>query len=113
MPVPLLPMGWEQVGARVRRAAGVALFVDFDGTLSPLVVDPRGARVDAASRGALARLARNPRARVCVISGRGRDDLRARIGLPGLHYLGVHGADAGGTSSGGPAFAPELRRRIE
>jgi trehalose 6-phosphate phosphatase len=112
MPVPLLPTGWEQVGTRVRSAAGVALFVDFDGTLSPLVNDPRAARVDYASRRALARLARNPRAQVCVISGRRRDDLRERIAVTGLRYLGVHGADTGGTSFGGPDSGPEIRQRI-
>jgi trehalose 6-phosphate phosphatase len=100
------------VGARVRSASRLALFLDFDGTLSPLVSDPREARLDHVTRGALARLARNPRARVCVISGRRRDDLRARIALPGLRYLGVHGADVGSAISGPPDFAPEVLGRI-
>lgn len=82
--------------------------MDFDGTLSPLVSDPAAARIDRATRGALARLSRNPRARVCVISGRRHDDLRARIALPSLRYLGVHGADTGSAS----AFAPEVQQRI-
>jgi trehalose 6-phosphate phosphatase len=113
MPAPLLPNGWEQVGTRVRSAAGVGLFVDFDGTLSPLVTDPRAARIDHESRRALARLARNPRAQVCVISGRRRDDLLERIAVPGLRYLGVHGADTGGASIGGQdSAAHEIRQRI-
>ena len=112
MSEPLWPKGWEQVGKRVRTAPGIALFADFDGTLSPLVADPREARVDRVTRGALARLARNPRTHVCVISGRRRDDLRARIALPGLRYLGVHGADTGSASFGPPDFAPEVLTRV-
>jgi trehalose-phosphatase len=42
-----------------------------------------------------------------VISGRRSDDLRARIALPGVQYLGVHGSD-----TGAPDFAPELLRRV-
>jgi trehalose-phosphatase len=112
MAAPLLPTGWAEVGARVRSAPGVALFVDFDGTLSPLVTDPRAARIDHESRRALARLTRNPRAQVCVISGRRSDDLRERIAVPGLRYLGVHGADTGSASFGGPDSGPEVRQRI-
>jgi trehalose 6-phosphate phosphatase len=112
MSVPLLPRGWEQVGTQVRSAAGIALFLDFDGTLSPLVANPGEARVDRATRVALARLARNPRVHACIISGRRSDDLRARIALPGLRYLGVHGADTGKAISGPPDFAPEVLRRV-
>jgi len=112
MCVPLLRKGWEQVGTRLRSATGVALFLDFDGTLSPLVAEPAAARVDQVTRGTLARLARNPRVRVCIISGRRSDDLRARIALPGLRYLGVHGADSGKAISGPPDLAPEVLRGV-
>jgi trehalose-phosphatase len=100
------------VASRLRGAPGVALFLDFDGTLSPLVADPAAAKVDSVTRGTLARLGRSPRVRVCIISGRRSDDLRARIALPGLRYLGVHGADSGRAISGSPDLAPEVLKGV-
>ena len=53
------------------------------------------------------RIARGPAATdVPVLDGGGR------IALPGLRYLGVHGADTGGASFGGSDSGPEIRRRI-
>jgi trehalose-phosphatase len=85
---------WPAVAPRLREASSIALFLDFDGTLAPLEKDPGAAGIDRAARAALLRLARNPRVRVCVISGRRLDDLRQRVGVPGVEYLGVHGGDS-------------------
>ena len=52
--------------------------------------------MNSAVRVALMRLARNPGVRVCIISGRRLADLRERVGVTGLDYLGVHGSDAPG-----------------
>jgi trehalose-phosphatase len=83
----------------------VALFLDFDGTLSPITGRPEDAFLERGTRAVLSRLAANPRVKVCVISGRRRADLHARIALPGIDYLGVHGWETDGDS-----FSPELVR---
>ena len=57
----------------------ILLMTDYDGTLTPIVDDPADAVLAAQTREDLARLARSPRARVAVISGRGLEDLRARV----------------------------------
>src|SRR5947209_14539277 len=36
-------------------------------------------------------LAQSPRFRVWVVSGRRRADIRSRIKVPGIRYLGLHG----------------------
>ena len=41
----------------------------------------------------LRRLARHPRATVVVISGRRRADLRRRVGVAGIRYLGLYGRE--------------------
>jgi trehalose 6-phosphate synthase/phosphatase len=69
----------------------VALFVDYDGTLAPIVDDPSQARLSPAMRQALQACARRPDVDVVILSGRGLGDLRAIVGEPGLGYIGSHG----------------------
>ncbi|MGH7300281.1 MAG: trehalose-phosphatase [Candidatus Rokuibacteriota bacterium] len=76
---------------------GSILFMtDYDGTLTPIVDDPADALLAAPTREDLGRLARSPRARVAVISGRGLEDLRARVALDDVIYAGCHGLEVAG-----------------
>ena len=51
---------WMDVAGRIRGAASIVLFTDFDGTLAPLVARPEDARITGATRAALARPASAP-----------------------------------------------------
>ena len=82
---------WDEVADRLRSTPAVALFLDFDGTLSALCPRPEEVRLSAATRSVVSTLARNSRIRVWVISGRRRADVRDRIRIPGVRYLGLHG----------------------
>lgn len=104
--LPLLE-SWPALAGAVRRAPSLALFLDFDGTLAPLVPHPEDAAADRATRAALLRLASNPRIKVWVISGRRRADLRARLAVPNVRYLGVLGWDDG------TSLPPETQRLVE
>ena len=73
------------------RASKIALFLDFDGTLTRLRPTPQDVRFQASLKRALASLARSPRFFVWIISGRRQADIRERIGLSGVRYLGLHG----------------------
>ena len=77
-----------------------AVFLDFDGTLSPIVERPGDARIDAATRNAVAQLAET--CTVAIVSGRDVADVRARAGVPGVAYSGGHGLDF--VSAGGEAW---------
>jgi trehalose-phosphatase len=71
------------------RNRAVVVACDFDGTLAGIVDDPDAAApVDGAvdALRALAELCP-----VAVVSGRGLDDVRSRIGLDGIWYAGSHG----------------------
>lgn len=68
-----------------------ALFLDYDGVLTPIVDDPAAATLDDDMRAAVQRAA--DQLTVAVISGRDLDDVRAMIDLPGLAYAGSHGFD--------------------
>ena len=68
-----------------------AIFLDYDGSLTPIVAKPEDARLGNAAREAVRRLAASTP--VAVVSGRGRADVEALVGLPGITYAGSHGFD--------------------
>jgi trehalose 6-phosphate phosphatase len=86
---------WDDISKRLKKARKIALFLDFDGTLTRIRSDPRDVLLKGATRRALSVLARSPRFRVTVISGRKQADIRDRIHVPGIRYLGLHGWDNG------------------
>jgi trehalose 6-phosphate phosphatase len=68
------------------------LFLDFDGVLAPIVARPEDAEAPAETRAELQRLADRYQL-VCVISGRPGDDVRTRVGVDGIVYVGSHGLE--------------------
>jgi trehalose-phosphatase len=74
----------------------ILLMTDYDGTLTPIVDDPADAILSREMREQLVRLARSPRGCVAVISGRGLEDLRGRVGIPEVIYAGCHGLEIEG-----------------
>lgn len=84
---------WDEIAARLdgRRPA---LFLDYDGTLSPIASRPELATLPEETRDVLRRLA--ARFPVVILSGRGREDVAALVGLDGLAYAGSHGFDIAG-----------------
>jgi trehalose 6-phosphate phosphatase len=77
-------------------AAGrrLALFLDYDGTLTPIVERPEDAVLAPQTRAVLRRLA--ARHAVAIVSGRDLQDVRDRVGIDGLCYAGSHGFDIAG-----------------
>ena len=74
----------------VGRAPEVALCLDFDGTLSPVVDDPQAARPLEGIVDLLAPLARRFGA-VAIVSGRPAPYLAEHVAAPGVRYLGLYG----------------------
>ena len=72
----------------------LAVFLDYDGTLAPIVGHPRDAWMPEDTRVALAELARH--CPVAILSGRDRADIEQRVGIAGLFYAGNHGFDIAG-----------------
>ena len=67
------------------------IFLDFDGTISDIAPSPGGARLHPRAARLLPDLAgRYP---LCVMSGRRAADVAALVGLPRIHYVGVHGME--------------------
>jgi trehalose 6-phosphate phosphatase len=76
-----------------RRLAGrrPAVFLDYDGTLTPIVDRPEDAVISESMREAVRHLAQ--RATVCVVSGRDRPVVQDLMGVHDLVVAGSHGFD--------------------
>ena len=74
----------------------LAVLLDFDGTLAPIVDHPDDAGLSPKMRARLARLARNPQCLVAVITGRALTDVRRRVGLEDIFYAGNYGLTLAG-----------------
>lgn len=84
--------------ATASEARHLCVLSDFDGTLAPLELRPDRARLADASRELLRSLARQPRTTVGILSGRSLDDLRSKVGLDRLWYVGNHGYEVSSPS---------------
>ena len=72
----------------------LAIFLDFDGTLTPIVSRPDEAVLTESTRTILRTLtAKIP---VAILSGRELKDVRKRVDIDGIIYAGSHGFDIAG-----------------
>lgn len=116
-PIRDLPPALDREDELRRRIAGreLAVFLDYDGTLTPIVDDPDRAVLPEASRETMLRLSR--RHPVAVLSGRDLPDVCEKVGLDGIFYAGSHGLDVRGPGGvrweRGEEFLPSLDRAQE
>lgn len=91
-----LPAAQHAIGEVTRWCEGrtTVLFLDFDGTLTPIVDRPEQADLSGRMRHILQRL--SERIPVAIVSGRGLADVRRRVGLDRLYYAGSHGFEIDG-----------------
>lgn len=90
----------------------LVIFLDYDGTLTPIVASPDRAVLSGSMRDTLLRL--TERFTVAVISGRDLEDVREKVGIDDIYYAGSHGFDITGpghereTFQQGREFLPDL-----
>ena len=72
----------------------VGVFLDYDGTLTPIVSRPDQAVLMDSTRTILRILA--SKIPVAILSGRELKDVRKRVGIDGIVYAGSHGFDIAG-----------------
>tara|TARA_R110002020_G_scaffold254617_1_gene468337 strand:- start:18959 stop:19789 length:831 start_codon:yes stop_codon:yes gene_type:complete len=70
------------------------LFLDYDGTLTPIVSDPEEAILSDEMKKLIKEIA--DYISVVIISGRDRENVSSKVGLPELIYAGSHGFDIKG-----------------
>jgi trehalose-phosphatase len=90
----MLPSALEHVQEIAGRSGRLAIFLDYDGTLTPIVSHPEKAFLSHSMRQTLQALAM--RASVAILSGRDLDDLQQRVDTDTIIYAGSHGFDIAG-----------------
>jgi trehalose-phosphatase len=84
---------WNEVETRIRRANPLFLLLDYDGTLTPIVARPEQAACPPGVKSLLEKLHHSPRALVAIISGRALEDLKEKVRVSGITYVGNHGLE--------------------
>lgn len=112
--LPLLGNWLSLLEDRLSGAERLALCLDFDGTLAPIVEDPDAATMPERTASALEELAGHPGVDLAVVSGRGLEDLRERVAVDGCVLAGNHGLeiDHGGDRWTHPDVDPEALDRV-
>src|SRR5437764_4544111 len=92
----MIPSALDRLDQIIAPARGkrFAVFLDYDGTLTPIVAHPQDAWLSDSMRQVLRKLA--ARVPVAILSGRDLDDVRRRVDLDGIVYSGSHGFDIAG-----------------
>jgi trehalose 6-phosphate synthase/phosphatase len=86
----------RRLGPWLGARTSVSLFLDYDGTLTPIADRPAQAILSDEARQLLQQAARTPNLDVTIVSGRALDDVRRLVGVPGLTYVGNHGLEIDG-----------------
>jgi trehalose-phosphatase len=106
----MIPSALEHVQEIAGRSDQLAVFLDYDGTLTPIVSHPEKAFLSDPMQRTLQALAMQ--ASVAILSGRDLQDVRKRVAIEGLVYAGSHGFDIAGprglTKQVAGEFLPEL-----
>ncbi|MBL6946371.1 MAG: trehalose-phosphatase [Rhodospirillales bacterium] len=88
-----LPSAFDRSEEVNERLAGkkLAIFLDYDGTLTPIVDRPEMAILSESARTIVRGLA--GRCSLAIVSGRDRPDVEKLVGIDNLIYAGSHGFD--------------------
>jgi alpha,alpha-trehalase len=84
---------FDRIEKRIRDRE-VVLYLDYDGTLTPIVSHPEDAHLSEAMRSLLMKLSNQ--CTIAVVSGRGLGDIKSRVGIKGIYYAGSHGFEIEG-----------------
>lgn len=96
---------WKKIAETI---AGKSLFIflDFDGTLAPIVAIPEKAVLPSGMRELLERMSGKPGLVLAFISGRTLKDIKNKIGLKNVIYSGNHGLEMEGPNIKFESFIP-------
>ena len=86
----------KRINKKLSLSPHILLFLDYDGTLTPIVKTPQQAKIPKRTKKLLLKLRNLPSLTICVVSGRSLSDVRKMVGVKGLVYAGNHGLEGAG-----------------
>jgi trehalose-phosphatase len=76
----------------------IILFLDYDGTLTPIAASPSQAFLSSENKELIESLVQIPAFQMVIISGRSLIDVKQMAGIKGIIYIGNHGWEIEGAS---------------
>ncbi len=86
----------RKIGLQILQAPHTFFFLDYDGTLAPIMPRPSQANLRESTREILSKLAANPKFSVGVITGRKLSEIECMVLLNNIIYAGNHGLELKG-----------------
>jgi alpha,alpha-trehalase len=102
----MIPSALEHAQEIAGRGRRLAIFLDYDGTLTPIVGQPEQAVLSDSTRTVLRALA--AKVPVAILSGRDLEDVQRHVNVEGVIYAGSHGFDIAGPHGLRKQVATEL-----
>jgi trehalose-phosphatase len=107
----MIPSALKHIQEIARRTDRPAIFLDYDGTLTPIVSQPDQAVLMDSTRAILRTLA--AKMPVAILSGRELKDVRKRVDIDRIVYAGSHGFDIAGPRGLRKEMATEFLPRLD
>lgn len=102
---------WSKVKESLK-GKDILLFLDYDGTLTPIVERPELAVLSKQTKELLEKLAKSERFKVFIVSGRALSDVKKIAGIDNIVYVGNHGLEIEGAGIDYQNFPFERFREI-
>ncbi|HVZ79862.1 MAG TPA: trehalose-phosphatase [bacterium] len=105
------PGGEREAGPTVFQKTPRLISLDFDGVLAEIAPTPSMAYLQDRFRKVLTGILAQPETKVIILGGRSVQDLRDKVRLPGILYVGNHGLDFSPPAAGWgiPALSAWIR----
>jgi trehalose 6-phosphate phosphatase len=84
---------WDEVVEQIDQATQILLFLDYDGTLTPIVARPEMAVLSSQTRKILKQISCHSLFKLAIISGRSLSEVKTLLGLENIAYAGNHGLE--------------------
>lgn len=119
--LPFFPDSFDRLDAGFFVRTPRLISLDFDGTLAETQITPGRVSMPDETRKLLNALTMLPETKLMILSGRGVADLKSKVRVPGILYIGNHGLDFSPPAIGWgiPALSSwtrqtgEVRERLE
>lgn len=86
---------WHEVEPLLKERT-LMLFLDYDGTLTPIVNHPKEAKLSEGGKKVLRGMTLTPGIKTVIVSGRSLADVKKLVRIAGLLYVGNHGLELEG-----------------
>ncbi|CAG0881639.1 unnamed protein product [Cyprideis torosa] len=91
---PLTVSDFEKdLSAHLEDSEKIVMLLDYDGTLAPIVMDPKVALMRPEMAQVLRRLNNHPDVTIAILSGRNIEEMKHMIDIEGIIYAGNHGLE--------------------